>query len=136
MVAYNFQSEFGPRILDRIKCSTIRRNGKRRHAVKGDEVQLYTGQRTKACRLLGRSTCLYSRPIEIHRSCVYVDGSRFVTPQFFAHLAGREGFADFAEMQAWFDQRYGLPFVDATQIRWSKTFLENGPEVPAKGASR
>lgn len=56
MVAYSFKARFAAPIVDRIKPHTLR--GRRpRHARPGEEVQLYTGMRTKHCRLIGRATC-------------------------------------------------------------------------------
>lgn len=52
MVAYNFQARFADAIQAGEKAITIRDVAKRKHADKGDRVQLYTGQRTKACRKL------------------------------------------------------------------------------------
>lgn len=66
MVAYNFQKQFGDRIVDGSKNQTVRRTGKRRHANPGDMVQLYTGQRTTSCKkLVDDRTCLAREPIQI-----------------------------------------------------------------------
>ncbi|WOI34755.1 hypothetical protein R1T40_08525 [Tritonibacter scottomollicae] len=117
MVAYNFQQEFEPDILLGRKLSTIRPNGKRRHAVAGDELQQYVGMRTQSCRLLLRVPCIYSKPIEIHHWGADIDGVG-CTGANMEKLAGIEGFASAGNMQAWFDNRYGLPAVGFTQIRW------------------
>lgn len=47
------------------KRQTIRAVGRRRHAKAGDELQLYTGMRTKSCRLIGRARCRDVRDIVI-----------------------------------------------------------------------
>lgn len=52
MPAYNFQKQFAPLVESGQKRQTIRAIGKRRHARPGESLQLYTGQRTKACRKL------------------------------------------------------------------------------------
>ncbi|AUQ89380.1 MULTISPECIES: ASCH domain-containing protein [Phaeobacter] len=117
MVAYSFQQEFGSDILSGRKLSTIRPNGKRRHAAAGDELQLYVGMRTKACRLLLRVPCLYSKPVEIHHWGAVIGGVGCVGANM-EKLATIEGFASAGNMQAWFDNRYGLPAVGFTQIRW------------------
>jgi len=117
MVAYNFQTDFAPDILSGRKLSTIRPNGKRRHAVAGDELQLYVGMRTSSCRLLLRVPCLHSKPVEIHHWGAVIDGAVFMGANM-EKLAGIEGFASAGNMQAWFDNRYGLPAVGFTQIRW------------------
>lgn len=65
MVAYNFQARFAEPVERRIKRQTIRAWGKRRHAQKGEALQLYTGQRTTACRLLLEPTCYSSESVVI-----------------------------------------------------------------------
>lgn len=50
MVAYSFQERFIAPIQAGTKRQTIRAIGKRRHAVKHDRIQLYTGMRTAKCR--------------------------------------------------------------------------------------
>jgi hypothetical protein len=50
MVAYSFQERFVAPIQAGTKRQTIRAIGKRRHAVKHDRIQLYTGMRTAKCR--------------------------------------------------------------------------------------
>lgn len=117
MVVYNFQTDFAPDILSGRKLSTIRPKGKRRHAVAGDDLQLYVGMRTASCRLLLRVPCLFSRAIEVHSWGVAADGRDIGQPATL-HLARIEGFTGFENMQAWFDNRYGLPAVGFTQIRW------------------
>lgn len=75
MVAYSFQRQFvlpirlglvsGPP-QPGAKRHTIRADGLKRHARPGEEVQLYTAQRTKQCELIGRARCTDAQPIEIH----------------------------------------------------------------------
>lgn len=58
-VAYSFQQQFAEPILAGTKGGTIRaqRSG-RGHARPGEELQLYTGMRTKHCRLICRKPCI------------------------------------------------------------------------------
>lgn len=122
MVAYNFQTDFKPAILSGRKLSTIRPNGKRRHAVAGDELQLYVGMRTSSCCLLLRVPCLFSRPIEITTRDIRVGHMRDQLHEESAEVLARiEGFTCAGNLQAWFDNRYGLPAVGFTQIRWDFT---------------
>jgi hypothetical protein len=66
MVAYNFKAQFAPLVEAGIKRQTIRARGKRRHAAKGDRLQLYTGQRSPTCRkLLPDPECTESEAIAI-----------------------------------------------------------------------
>lgn len=118
MVAYSFQSGFAPDILSGRKMSTIRPKGKRRHAVAGDELQLYVGMRTPSCRLLLRVPCIGSQPIEIRRNSYKVYNAIVLAPRWLSKLAAIEGFGSWVEMRDWFDNRYGLPAVGLVQIRW------------------
>jgi hypothetical protein len=58
MVAYSFRPCFIDPILSGRKRQTIRAISRRRHARPGDPLQLYTGMRTKNCRLIGRARCI------------------------------------------------------------------------------
>lgn len=65
MVAYNFKSQFAPKVESGEKLHTIRGIGKRQHAKPGDSLQLYTGQRTTACRKLLDTICTETLPVKI-----------------------------------------------------------------------
>jgi len=56
MVAYSFKAQFREPILAGTKRQTIRADRKR-HARLGEALQLYTGMRTRQCKLIGRATC-------------------------------------------------------------------------------
>ncbi|HEY1503198.1 MAG TPA: hypothetical protein VGF92_02800 [Stellaceae bacterium] len=62
MVAYSFQKQFAMPILDEIKGGTIR-GARKRHGRPGEELQLYTGMRTRHCKLITRKQCLACAPI-------------------------------------------------------------------------
>ena len=66
MVALSFKPRFIPAILSGAKRQTIRAIGRRRHAIPGETLQLYTGMRTKQCRLVGTAVCVSAEPIAIH----------------------------------------------------------------------
>lgn len=63
MVAYSFNRRFVQAIESGIKSQTIRAP-RRRHARPGERLQLYTGMRTKACRLI-RDDVVCSRLDEV-----------------------------------------------------------------------
>jgi hypothetical protein len=65
MVAYNFQAQFVADVESGKKTQTIREHGKKQPPKVGDELQLYTGMRTKNCRLLRRAKCTSLEVIEI-----------------------------------------------------------------------
>lgn len=71
MVAYSFQKQFVDPIQSGRKAQTIRALGKRRHAQQGDALQLYTGMRTKHCRLIARAKCWGMDTISISFSSMY-----------------------------------------------------------------
>ena len=64
MVAYSFKKRFGLPIRAGTKAQTVRAERKR-HARPGEELQLYTGMRTRHCVLLGRSTCVSIEPVRL-----------------------------------------------------------------------
>lgn len=64
MVAYNFKKRFAEAIAMGWKRQTIR-GPRKRHARPGEEMQLYTGMRTRHCRLIRRTTCLSVQHVEI-----------------------------------------------------------------------
>ena len=64
MPAYNFQARFIQKILSGTKPHTIRK--RRKHPTKvGDILWLYTGMRTKNCKLLAGARCVRIEPIVI-----------------------------------------------------------------------
>lgn len=65
MVAYNFQARFAGAVESGEKRQTIRKAGKRRPPREGEQLQLYTGMRTKSCRLLKLGVCTKVTPIKI-----------------------------------------------------------------------
>lgn len=64
MVAYSFRARFVVPIEAGTKRQTIRAPRKR-HAKPGEEMQLYTGMRTRACRLIRLATCLSVWPVSL-----------------------------------------------------------------------
>lgn len=118
MVAYSFQGRFADAVESGEKRQTIRARGKRRHAKPGDNLQLYTGMRTKACRKLRDAVCHDACSIRIERDKVFT----FYPQEIFLDrhleiLAKNDGFASWAEMRDWFDATHGLPFL-GVMIRW------------------
>ena len=114
MVAYNFQAQFAPAVESGQKRQTIRAEGKRRHAQAGDPVQLYTGQRSTACRLLARGVCTVSTYVAIREDGITLGNHDRVDIDEFARA---DGFRDFEHMKSWFRETHGLPFVGRL-IKW------------------
>lgn len=103
MVAYSFKFRFVDDIRQGIKPHTIR-NDRKRHARPGEQVQLYTAMRTKACRLIGLATCVDVRPIRLDFDQLEV--TIFEVAQQDIHYttrAERDLFARFDGFQSWTD---------------------------------
>lgn len=123
MVAYNFQEQFADDVEDGRKTQTIRRTAR---CKPGDALQLYTGQRTKACRKLRDAVCTAVIPIEIRDTEMFLDGRRVLAGNAYRDsyedhdndFAKADGFDSFMDMADWFRDRYGsLPFHGFV-IKW------------------
>lgn len=136
MGLYNFKKRFVPMILSGDKRHTIREKRKRR-AMPGEVVHLYTGLRQKGAQLLIRSRCTKVQDITIaecercggtgevcyssmsYGSCevfaISVDGGRLDQDEC-ERLARADGFASFSEMMQFWDGR--LPF-NGDIIHWN-----------------
>lgn len=68
MVAFNFQPQFAPLILSGKKRHTFRLT---KRCAPGEMMQIFTGQRTKACKLLIEAKCLHVAETAIFPHCVY-----------------------------------------------------------------
>lgn len=115
MVAYSFKKrfiepirwglglglDFGDTVPAAPKRQTIRAD-RRRHARPGEEVQLYTGMRTRQCRLIGRARCTSIAGIRIHfdgDGCVSVDDYPAIRYGDLDAFAEADGFANWQEMK-------------------------------------
>lgn len=107
MVAINFHKQFAPDILSGRKTQTIRQSSR---CKAGDELQLYTGQRTKDCQLIGTARCAICESITIADD--YISCGMFRLPSGdAAYIATIDGFPSLTAMRDWFRNRYGeLPF--------------------------
>lgn len=124
MTAYSFQPRFVDPILSGRKRQTIRAVGKRRHAKPGGPVELYTGMRTKACRLVGRATCTEVLAIELHPGTKpYVLLQDAASRGSIAPISGRDaldkfarsdGFEDWEAMSLFWLKNHGM-----AARRWS-----------------
>lgn len=114
MVALNFQPQFAEDVAAGRKTQTIRRAAR---AKAGQTLQLYTGQRTKACRKLADATCLDCGYIGLTaRGITLWDKQRY--PSDVDDFARADGFADYAAMWKWFSERYGTNSFTGYVIRW------------------
>jgi len=125
MVAYSFRPRFAEPILEGVKGGTIR-GARRRHARPGEELQLYTGMRTKRCRLIARKTCLAVEPVALvfELSTIWL-GERLVAkalPELDA-FARFDGFASYAELREfWRAEQPAAPGQEehfaGVHVRW------------------
>lgn len=121
MVAYNFQKQFCEPIKTGTKTHTIRRRGKRRHVRAGESLQLYTGQRTSACRkIVDDRQCIRVAPIEIFVSAVGIT-SICVDREPVDDLEGfarEDGFASLVAMSEFWIRFHGFGTFTGVMIFW------------------
>lgn len=128
MPALNFQKRFAEAVEFGDKTQTIRAHRKdgRAHAKRGDVLKLYTGMRSKGCRLLGEGRVIWTEDVEIREDwSLYVgrhyvqagDALRGETEDRDNDFAEKDGFKGAVEMYEWFQETHGLPF-EGTLIRW------------------
>jgi hypothetical protein len=118
MVAYSFKQRFAAPILAGTKCQTIRAD-RRRHARPGEEMQLYTGMRTKQCRLLARVKCSQVHPVTLSflQGQVRIGRISYYDLDAFAR---RDGFEDWDDMRAFWHEEHGAPAEwEGVLVSWS-----------------
>lgn len=133
MVAYSFQARFAEPILAGTKGGTIRAARKPRtqpyarprpggHAVPGEDLQLYTGMRTKQCRLIARKQCLEVEPIRMDLS--YPERIELLTSKIVLRaLEARDfaifdGFESLGAMAEFWREAHGDLYFDGWHVRW------------------
>lgn len=115
MPIISFKKQFEKNVKLRIKCQTIRKNGKRIYK-KGDTLYLYTGLRTKGCKKLGEGIIKAVESIYIDNNLIVLDGEKLNNIQKY-ELAVADGFRDIYELTRWFNEIHGLPF-EGRLIKW------------------
>jgi|GEM_PF-1396177 len=121
MVAYSFRPRFVAPILAGTKSGTIRANGLRRHAMAGEQLQLYTGMRTKHCALIIRIPCIAAPTIKLvfkGRTRVETSGVTLRKPKALDSFAFADGFNDFAEMREFWREEHDAVEFTGTWPRW------------------
>lgn len=123
MVAYSFKQRFAAPIKAGTKRQTIRADRKR-HALPGERLQLYTGMRTKHCKLIGRAECLDVAKITILFNDADPEAEGIILPGFgfpggLDGFAIADGFASWAELKKfWRENHPGIDDFDGTLIMW------------------
>lgn len=123
MPAYSFKKQFAEPILSNRKLQTIRAVGRRRHARAGERMQLYTGMRTKSCRLVATRICA-----SVHEILLLIEPHFVITARIDGvlldeiatiKLAHADGFATMADMWAfWRENHKGIDRFDGLLIKW------------------
>lgn len=116
MPAYNFKARFADLVELGRKPHTIRQQRKN-PTHPGDTLYLYTGMRTRACRLLRTEHCSAVIPIQIHKEGIML-GGRCISHDQRESLAHHDGFPSWGHMRAFFDAEYGLPILGMELICW------------------
>ena len=119
MVAFNFKQQFVPPIERGQKIQTIR--SKQRCHV-GDTMQLYTGMRTKQCRLIKIVTCLSSVPVILKPTSIEVFSNmdfRTLDQDATLRFARADGFPHYPAMIDWFRDTYGKDSFMGFVHRWA-----------------
>lgn len=117
MTAYNFKKQFADKVASGEKRQTIRQKRKQGNAQPGKMLQLYTGQRTKNCRLLREAECIVVVPIEIYDDDLVKVGDYILSDRQIKSLAKDDGFDCAADFVDFFEKQYGLPF-EGLLIKW------------------
>lgn len=129
MPALNFQARFADDVANGTKRQSVRAHRKdgRSHCRVGDTLKLYTGMRTKSCRLLGEATVTHVAPVKIEATHMKIDDYRLPSTlwhrdqaqQTDNEFAEADGFSCFMDMAEWFHATHGLPF-EGVVISWSE----------------
>ena len=104
------------------KTQTIRAEGKRRHARKGETLQLYQSQRTKQCFLIGTAPCRSVESIELllknNSIDVKIEGFKLKSKQI-DEFVREDGFKDVADMlDFWKTEHPGVTDFRGFLIKW------------------
>lgn len=120
MPALNFRAEFADAVERGEKCQTIRAYRKDgRNPKPGDTLHLYTGMRTRACRLLAVRRCTAVKPVLIVESYALVAGET-LEGDALERFAKADGFDGWSDMSRWFERTHGLPF-HGLAIYWGQS---------------
>ena len=125
MVAFNFKPEFVDLIKSGIKTQTIREKARCKI---GDNLQLYTGMRTKACKKIIDAVCTSITPIYIDSGSEIVKlGSHRLNAAQLEELAIKDGFNNDDNFLLFFNDNYG-EFFNGYLITWSLEPQNASPE--------
>lgn len=128
MPAYNFQKQFVPLIESGEKYTTIRKPRKRPTQA-GEVLYLYTGQRTKYCRLIGKPLAVSVREIWILRNEIWLkipgDDFRIIEQDHAEKIARVDGFTTLESFYKWFEVNHPENHI-FNLIEWKPLSLNGG----------
>jgi len=144
LVAYSFKSRFvAPicvglnieipvRVGLKIACGTeirpkrhtIRAIGKRRHAMAGEELQLYHAQRSRDCFLIARANCTDTKPIYIDvredADMRFRIGKKWLSDREAEAFALSDGFGSIEDMWLfWRREHKGVDRFAGVLVEWA-----------------
>ncbi len=118
MTTINFSGRFADLVASKVKRQSIRADKQGRYRV-GTRLQLYTGLRTKAARKLTADDPTIVRNLYVAIRPEYLTlggpGEAKIDRDEFAVM---DGFADYADMLAWFQDTYKQREFIGRCIRW------------------
>jgi hypothetical protein len=139
MVAYSFMKSFADKVESGVKPHTIRDdNHNDRHAKVGNDLQLYTGMRTKNCRKLRDAKCVGVYPIDIICPHVFISVSgdwKPLTQWHIRELAILDGFESVEAFFDYFKERRDRVLIAWREARWLDDLLGKGKVAPRSGAT-
>lgn len=133
MVAYSFKKRFAVDIYLGTKTHTLR-GPRRRHARVGEELQLYTGMRTKSCQLLGLARCDRFKGVYLkfsHYQSFDIFDVIETDPGVFKRFgklrslgdpdsfARSDGFADIEDMARFWRDQHGVSSWEGFLVGWT-----------------
>lgn len=116
MPAIDFFEQFADGVEHNQRRQTIRRRRKRPIKI-GDELHLFTGMCTKACRKLRVAKCVDVQPVYIGSNTTVIIDNRLLTDAEKQRLANDDGFDDFNQFYSFYKCKVGLP-LDGHLIKW------------------
>lgn len=137
MVAYSFHKRFEPAIRAGTKLQTIRADRKR-HALRGERIQLYVGMRSRHCRLIASPECVGVWPVrlQLEAGVITADERNVRQPMHLDAFAVSDGFVDWADMVAFWKREHPSVLVfSGWVIRWAPISPEDLRPVIALGGT-
>lgn len=137
MVAYSFKKQFVPLIVDGSKAQTLRMDRKR-HARKGEPVQLYYGMRTKHCRkIIEDRPCTLVLPttvvVGIGEIGVSLDSDNgFLSDDRLEAFACADGFQSPDAMHEFWLESHGSGAFSMVLIKWLPPVVGSRDQVTGR----